>query len=1042
MRRVQVFGTTTATGAGGEIDLRPRERALVAALAASFPDTARRDELIDRLWPDGAPATARKSLHNHVARLREAAGPEFVDTTDDGYRLHPSITIEPEGRGDPLPELDDRGPGVAAARRRLRRERTARRLETATSTTDPLARVGELEVIVEDDPDAEAVWIALADAYAAASRRREAVNCFTRARRMLASAGLTPGDALEDAERSFLNGGTTAVSPANHTPAGRAASSQLRRRDDVVAAVASGPALVVVHGPAGIGKSTVLELAGPQLAAAGSHVVLSRCEPEPVRPLEPISVIVDDLLARYPHLVDELSDPTPLSLLSPELASRVGGDLMVRDPERQRLERSVVELLTHPALQPLVVVVDDLHWSTAATRGFLTAAVRAATAAGRSFSVAAGWCDPKPDELADEAPTVFIEAAGLARDEIRDLVSDRDDADLIAEHITLATGGNPLFVRELVRDGDESGLDALLDDNGGLERVPASITSLLDVRVARLSRRGAASAAAAAILGTRQRIADIEMIAGSGDLDECLREGILRAIDATHTEFDHDLLRRAVLDSLGPVRRIELHDAAARAIESAPSAPERVTEVAHHAVAAGSLDPLGAAHYAQLAAAVHTQQANHAEAAAVLGEAATVLADAARWPARRAELLIDRGAALLRAGDPAARSVFDAALELTATFDDPQLYGRAVVELCRLGPTTEAGANDDAAVAAIDRALALVTEPGLLARVAAAATMVHSMGGEIQRCRELLQLAMQAAEADGRPEILADVLPFSYMTLGEPGDLEQRSTIADRLVEIGTALRRPDVEWEAHQIRFSNSLQIGSSQLRTDLRRLETLAATIQERSREWEMHYLRATVAQIDGRLEESEAIITASLDFADCVAASRVVAVYGVHLLALRLAAGRAAELQGDLQTLADDQPGIGAWHAALAVAAAEAGDEAEARAAFERATADDLAILDRDFSYTGGLYCLGTTAATLGDADLAMRILPHIEPLADRWSWVGTTTLGPMVAPVAGCLDAVGRGDEAARMRAAGRASARILGAPDYELLLADHEVWSSP
>lgn len=1038
MRRVQVFGTTRAAVARAEVDLRPRERALVAALAASFPEAARRDELIDRLWPDGAPATARKSLHNHIARLREAAGAEFVDTTADGYRLHASVTIELDGRGDPLAELDERGPGVDAAKRRLRRERTARRLDAAATTTDPTARVDELEVIVEDDPDAEAVWIALAHAYSAASRRREAVNCFSRARQTLAAAGLTPGDALEDAERAFLNGGTSAVAAAHDSPAGRAASSQMRRRDDVVAAVAAGPSVVLVHGPAGIGKSTVLELAAPQLAADGWHVVLSRCEPEPVRPLEPISVVVDALLARNPRLLEQLADPAPLSLLSPEIASRVGRDSTVRDPERRRLERCVVELLTHPSLDPLVVVVDDLHWSTAATRGFLTIAVRAAAASGGSFSVVAGWRDPKPDELNDEAPTVFVEAAGLERDEIRELVADRSDADLVAERIDLATGGNPLFVRELVREGGEYGLDALLDGDGSLERVPASITSLLGVRVARLSRLGAASAAAAAVLGGRQEVADIEMIASAGDLDECLRLGILRHVDAMHTEFDHNLLRRAVLDSLGPVRRIELHDAAARAIEASPSAPDRVTEVAHHAVAAGSLDPLGAAHYAQLAAAVHTQQANHAEAADILGEAARVLADAGRWPARRAELLIDQAAALLRVGDPAARSVFDAALELTATFDDPQLYGRAVVELCRLGPTTEAGANDAGAVAAIDRALAVVTEPGLLARVAAAATMVHSMGGDTQRCRELLELAMQAADVDGRPEIWADVLPFSYMTLSEPGDLEQRSAIADRLVEIGAALRRPDVEWEAHQIRFSNSLQIGSCQLRTDLRRLEKLAAAIQERSREWEMHYLRAAAAQIDGRLEESEAIITASLDFADCVAASRVIAVYGVHLLALRLVAGRAAELLGDLQTLADEQPGVGAWQAALAFAAAEAGDEGLARAAFDRATHDDLAILDRDFSFTGGLYCLGATAAALGDPDLAARILPHIEPLADRWSWVGTTTLGPMVGPVAGCLDAVGRGDEAIRLRAEGRAAARTFGAPGYELLLADHEV----
>lgn len=1030
-----MFGTTRAVTADGTIELRPRERGLLAALAASHPDPVARDTLIDRLWPDGAPATARKSLHNHVSRLRDVAGADAVETTSDGYRLSPTLEVVLDDRGAPLTELDRRGPGVEAAKRRLVRERTARRLADADAVDDASTRVALLEVAVEDDPDAEPAWISLAHAYADAGRRREAAHSFTRARRSLSDAGLTPGPELEDAERAFLSGAAAAAVPSGETASARVAPSQLARRDDVVATAVAGPTFVVVHGPAGIGKTTVLELAGPRLAAAGWHVVLSRCEAEPVRPLEPVSVIVEDLLSRVPEIVHELSDPAPLALLGPEISQHLRGESGVRDPERRRLERSVVELLTHPDLQPLAIVIDDLHWSTAATRGFLAAAVRAAAEGGVPFSVLAGWRGARPAELTSEAPTVFVEASGLTEDEIRDLVADHADAMSTARQIAVATGGNPLFVRELVRRRDDIDLAALLDAEDGIEQVPASISALLDARVARLSRRAAATIAAAAILGRRQHVADIDMIVGSGDLEECLHEGILRTVAPGVTEFDHDLLRRTVLDSLGPARRIELHDAAARAIESSPSARDRVTEVAHHAVAAGSLDPLGAAHYAQLAASVHTGQANHRQAADILGGAADVLAAAERWPARRAELLVDQGAALLRVGDPDARAVFDAALDLTAGFDDPHLYGRAVVELCRLGPTTESGANDVDAVAAIDRALALVAEPGLLARVAAAATMVHSMGGETQRCRELLELALNAAEADGRPETWAEVLPYSYMTLSEPTDLPQRSEIADRLVEVGAALRRPDVEWEAHQIRFSTSLQLGGPDIRTHLARLETLAAAIQERSREWEMHYLRSTVAQLDGRLEESEAIITASLDFADCVAASRVIAVYGVHLLALRLVAGRSDELLEDLRSLADDQPGVGAWQAGLALAAANGGHEDLARSSFATAIADDLAILDRDFSYTAGLFCLGGTAAALADEELAGQILPHIEPLATRWSWVGTTTLGPMAAPVAGCLDAVGRTDEAAAVRSQGRVAARALDAPDYERLLAD-------
>ncbi len=1024
---------------------------LVAALSLDHPTATPRDLLIDRLWPDGAPTTARKSLQNHVARLRRALTASVIVTTENGYRLADGVEIDaleitaavlgpghvsawglPTGR--PFGELGSAAPGVAAARRRVVAARTELRLRLARLEPDSSSSFALLERALDEDPYAENAWVELAKTYAEAGRRRDAAQAFSRARQTLGRAGLTVGDGLGDAERLLFAGSPVMPSTGDTAVPGMVvAGSQLRLRDAIVSESTKVPSATVIYGPAGIGKTTVLEHVATGLSAQGIRVIVTRCEAEPVLSLEPIAVVVEDLLERVPSLVEELHDPAPLSLLSPAIASAIGGVRRVLDPERRRLQSAVVRLFNHPDLQPLTIVVDDLHWSTPATRELLGGAVDHARAGGDRLSVVASWRGPRPEAPLGRSESTCIEVLGLQVEEIETAVGAFVDQPTerreIAHRLSDATAGNPLFVREMLRTmaaapmvGGESSVLPILS-------TPALVSTLLEARVARLPTAALNAARAAAVLGRGQEIADVLAIAPGGDVEACIEAGIVRVVSRGSTEFDHDLLRRAVLDSLGPARRVELHDLAARAIEASPRSADRVTEIAHHTVEAGALDPLGAAHYARLAAQIHASRAHHIEAADILGRAASVLEETEHWPARRLELVIEAGAALLRAGDPDARATLESALELAGELDDPNLFATATIEFCKLGPTTESGINDPVAVAAIERALERVGDRGLRAQVAGAATMVFSLGGAGSRCRELLEQALLDARADGRPEVLAAVLPFAYMSLSRPEDLARRRGLAEELAQVGSSLRRPDVEWEAYQLRFSNALQSADPALRRDLVEMEALAAAVQGRSRDWQMQYLRASVAQLDGDLVRSEEIITASLEYTDSVAASRIVAAFGVHLLALRALQGRLSELVDELIDISGDQPGVGAWQAALAMAAAEAGRYDIAVESFDRATENELSIIEHDFSFTGALFCLGRTAVVLEDSSRAELILPFIEPWADRWSWVGTTTLGPLGEVTSDCLDLVGRTADATTVRGATASAARRLDAPLY-------------
>lgn len=94
--RIRLLGPIEVTGPGGHaVFTGNRQPALVGLLALGAPDTVSRTWLVDGLWGDEPPRTAVKTLHSHIARLRQALDEcglvDLVHTNDSGYQL----TIDP-----------------------------------------------------------------------------------------------------------------------------------------------------------------------------------------------------------------------------------------------------------------------------------------------------------------------------------------------------------------------------------------------------------------------------------------------------------------------------------------------------------------------------------------------------------------------------------------------------------------------------------------------------------------------------------------------------------------------------------------------------------------------------------------------------------------------------------------------------------------------------------------------------------------------------------------------------------------------------------
>jgi DNA-binding SARP family transcriptional activator len=198
------------------VEIGPKERLVLARLVAARGRAVPDDVLVDVLWGDRPPATARKTVQGYVHRLRRAIGNRNVVRVDNGYLLSPTVDVDidvvesavadarraaADGRldeadelfhqarhrfrGDALGELGD-DPTCAGLRRQLaelelmvEEERLLNELDRGNHRSV----IGELETLVGRDQTRERAWCLLVTALAGCGRQADALNAVARARR-------------------------------------------------------------------------------------------------------------------------------------------------------------------------------------------------------------------------------------------------------------------------------------------------------------------------------------------------------------------------------------------------------------------------------------------------------------------------------------------------------------------------------------------------------------------------------------------------------------------------------------------------------------------------------------------------------------------------------------------------------------------------------------------------------------------------------------------------------------------------------------------
>ncbi|MFI7599513.1 ATP-binding protein [Actinoplanes sp. NPDC049681] len=687
------------------------------------------------------------------------------------------------------------------------------------------------------------------------------------------------------------------------------------------AAAAGAGAAVLVTGEAGIGKTAVVEEAVARAAAAGATVLTGRAVPDEGAP------------AWWPWLRLLEAAPVPSDLLT---ATPAEGETPAAT--RFRAAQRTVRALSDAG--HLVLVLEDLHWADAASLALLRL-LCADISSSRLLVV--GTAREAPDLPGAEV----LRLEPLSPAAVGAWLADRAPGPVHgswAAEVHRLTGGNPLFVREVVRRLIRA--DRLRRPAGPVD-FPAELQRLVERRMADLGPQCRDLLGGAAALGAEIDVAVLRAAAPAPDaVDDLLAEALEARVLSedpwrpARLRFAHELVRQARYAGLARGERIAWHRRLADALE--PVAEP--AEVARHRVRA-AVDP------PSVAAAVAA--CRHAAAAATRG---LDFAEAVRWYGHAADLGADPADRLARAQAAYADGSLDlATADCAAVLDagDPALAVEAALVV--------RGVATPAVLVLCERALALA---GRHPRVLAQYAFQLAEAGDLERAHAISAEAMALAERSGAPQDVAAAVHARHQVVDPYEDPEQAHALADR----GCALGLPDAELWARNWRIDLHLMAGDqAAVDAETTRLSALTDRLGWPLARWHLLRARATRALLAGRFSEAERLALEARELAVRMQDRAAADVFHAFTADLSFHTGRSERFLAEavkLRAVMHEVPIAAAQFGRIAMDAGIADIAAESWQCLRPA----LAGLPADGKRTYILVTAGELASSLGDHAVA--------------------------------------------------------------------------
>ncbi len=694
------------------------------------------------------------------------------------------------------------------------------------------------------------------------------------------------------------------------------------------------------------------------------------------------------------------------------------------DPEqaRFRLFDGVSTFLKNAANnQPLVLVLDDLHWADKPSLlllQFLARELRAARllVMGTYRDVELGRQHPLTQtlgELSREQLAERVVLRGLtARDVSRfiEITAGLRPPEALVAAVYKETEGNPFFVNEVVRllvaDGRLQHPEAVKSWSVG---IPQSVREVVGRRLDRLSERCNQILSIGSIIGREFGLDVLQRVSGLGTdplldaLDEAVAARVVSEVPRVtgHYAFAHALIRETLYEELSATRRIRLHRQIGEALEALyGSNPEpHLAELAYHffEAAQGGGDADRAIAYAVRAGDRAAGMMAHEEAARQydLGLQALDLRQPPAEP-ERCELLLKLSETLWRTGEYGrAKEVALQAADLARRVGTAEQLGRAALAYGG-GPLVAFAAviRDETLVTLLEEAGATLDESHdalrgrLLSRLAEEVTFSDPLERRVALCTEAIGLARRV----GEPAVIRAVLRNTHWATWVPETVAERLDAAREMIQLGQQLADPAASIEAHAFRFWDLLEVGRvADAEHDFAELTRLSEDVQQPYFRWVVGMCRVQRAFARGRLSEIETLGREALDLGQEGQNQNAAIAFGVQMIVARREQGRTQEQEPIVLSAIQLYPAIAAGlQSALAVAYCDDGRQADARAIVDRLASRAFTGIPRHVGWLLSIAYLSEACACLGDAERAQILYGLLLPFADQ-----NVTIGPVVA-----------------------------------------------